>query len=101
MTKLMTIDVQEDKSEGDLIYIVNVIAKDQENILILKDLFDDRERNGDIHCRGVKLNHCYQHVYELLPHRCTKGQLFVKTDCNMSIENAMDTIEKTILNFIL
>ena len=101
MTKLLTIDVNFDKSQNDIFYSVNVIANDQENILILKDLLDDQLRASDYKCISVKLNHCLQHAFEPLPPICAKGQLHVKTSKDMPIETAISTIEQTILRFIL
>ena len=101
MTKLLTIDVQSPKGQEDILYIVNVIANDQENILILKDLIDDREQNKRFHCIGIKLNHCFQHCYEVLPPLCTQGQIFVKCNDNMDIDKAIESIAQIILSFIL
>lgn len=101
MTKLLTIDVQSPKGQEDLTYIINVIANDQENILILKDLIDDREKDKRFHCIGVKLNYCFQHCYELLPPYCAKGQIFVKCNDDVDIDKAIENIAETILSFIL
>ena len=101
MTKLLTIDVQYSKGQKDLIYIINVIANDQENILILKDLIDDREQDKRFHCTGVKLNHCFQHCYEILPPYCTKGQIFVKYNDDIEIDEAIEKLSQIILSFIL
>ena len=102
MTKLLTIDVNFDKSKGEFIYSVNVIANDQENILILKDLIEDREKRTNIHCLGVKLHHTYNYCYELLPAICAKGEIFIRCiDNDVNVPEAVSTIEKIIKSFIL
>ena len=100
MTKLLTIDVHYDKKEKEIIYIVNVIANNQENILILADVINEIP-SKNIHCIGVKLNHCFQHCYELLPPLCTKGQIFVKNKSDEDIDKSISTISDTIMKFIL
>lgn len=101
MTKLLTIDVNFDKSQNDIIYSINVIANDQENILILKDVLDDQLRTKNYKCIGVKLYYCLQHSFELLPPICAKGQIYVRVNGKMPIDSALSTIEQTILHFIL
>ena len=101
MTKLLTIDVNCEKSQNSINYIVNVIAEKQENILILKDVLDDHLNKLQFHCTGIHLSHCFQHCYELLPSQCTKGMIYVQSNKDTEIDTAIDIIGKTILQHIL
>lgn len=101
MTKLLTIDVNCEKSQTNIKYIVNVIADNQENILILKDVLDDHLNRLQFQCTGIHLSHCLQHCYELLPPLCTKGMIYVLSEGDTEIDTAIDVITKTILRHIL
>lgn len=102
MTKLLTIEVNHDKRTNEIVYIINVIANDQENILILKDVFEDKAAISGIHCYGVKLNHVQQFCYEPLPSECTSGKLFIRvTDPTIEIPTAIKQIAQIIQCFIL
>lgn len=102
MTKLLTIEVTHDRNKNEIVYIINVIANDPENILILKDVFEDRAATSGIHCFGVKLKHANQFCYEPLPNFCTSGQLFIQLeDPSIEIPSAINQIAQTIQHFIL
>lgn len=102
MTKLLTIEVKSSTEPliKGILYEVHVIANDQENILILKDLIEDRGQNK-LHCWSVNLSHCYQKAYELLPEYCTKGKIVIQCTEDLEIPQAMQMISEIILSFIL
>ena len=101
MTKLLTIDVNCNNSLNNIIYIINVIAEKQENIIILKDVLDDHLNKKQFHCTGIHLSHCFQRCYELLPSLCSKGMIYVQSDEDTDIDSAIDVISKIILRHIL
>ena len=101
MTKLLTIEVGHDPEKNEIIYIAHVIANDQEGILILKDLIDDREKDVNFHCEKVKLNYCNQFAYEYIPKECAKGQILIRLNKDMDMDEAIAAISKTIHSLIL
>lgn len=102
MTKLLTIEVNHDKETNEIVYIINVIANDQENILILKDVLEDGAAESGIHCYRIQLNHVQQFCYKPLPSNCTSGKLFVRVkDPTIEIPAAINKIAQIIQRFIL
>lgn len=101
MTKLLTVDVNCDKSQVNINYIVNVIADKQEDILVLKDVLDDHLNKQHFNCTGIHLSHCLQECYKYLPTICTKGMIYVQSNKDTEINSAIDIIGETILQHIL
>ena len=101
MTKLLTIDSQFYEPIQDYIYKINVIADNQENIIILKDLIEDQKERTNMHCIKIKLNHCFQQCCQSIPRFCTKGCIYIRCqNQDITIEEAINNIARLIQNFI-
>lgn len=100
MTKLITIDVNFDKENKEYVFVANIIAPKQEDIIILKDLLEDQEHRTNIHCIGLKLNYSSQYCYKNFPPICIKGRIFIrKLSDDITIPEAISIIGNTILSF--
>ncbi|MBR1427171.1 MAG: hypothetical protein IJ581_06930 [Paludibacteraceae bacterium] len=100
MTKLLAIE-PDGSQLNDIVYNVNVIANDQENILILRDVINDNGENAGIECKKVILAYNRQYCYEPLPELSISGRLIVTyKDKDDDIITCMDNIAKLILRFI-
>ena len=102
MIKIVTIDITIDKELKEYVYCINIIADKQEDIIVLKDVIDDHEKDTNIHCLGLKLLNCRQHVTTDIQYTCTKGIIYVQAKQNKkSVQEDIQAIEQMIRNFIL
>ena len=100
MTKLLTIEL-DSSSLNEIVYNVNVIANDQENILILRDVINDYGNKLGIICKRVVLGYSRQYSYPLLPEFSVTGKLIINyQNQDDDFITTMDNIAQVILRFI-
>ncbi len=62
MIKILQIELSENNNESltdSQIWTVEVLGDKREDILILKDVFDDHAKLTCLHCKGIKFNETY------------------------------------------
>lgn len=62
MIKLLKIELSENNKKSlvdSQIWTVEVLGDKKEDILILKDVFDDHAKLTGLHCKGIKFNKTY------------------------------------------
>lgn len=99
MTKLLTIEVDNDRTNNEIILIATVISDKQENILILKDLMADQGTKLGISCYGIKLHYAKQFC---LPEEnlIITGNLYLRISQDLEIPDSMEAIANILLSFI-